>query len=327
MERCISRRNFIRLGALPLAALAERNSFAKEADSHTFDSEWPAAAERQSLFGHQFSGVAVASDGSLLALNHGENHVDPQTGFLKQVIRKPAVFVLDPKTGKIRGSWGANLFVLPHQISIDADGGVWIVDAGLKRVFKFDQDGARLLELSGPPSGFNLPTDVVVLPDRSVLVADGAINRRGFLFDESGKFQRPWGLRGTGPMQFHTPHSVTADEEGRVYVADRENHWIQVLSSQGDLLETWENVGRPATVRFHSDSVYVLSNLPAAKGVVRRFDKRGELKETFQTMPRGVAGDFEWPHGLAIGESGNSIYVGFVLTSRRIQRYGRVTSS
>ena len=125
-------------------------------------------------------------------------------------------------------------------------------------------------------------------------------------------------------MQFHTSHSLTADEEGRVYLADRENHWVQVLSSQGDLLDTWEGVGRPATVRFHAGSVYVLSNLPASKGVVRRFNKQGELEEMFQTKPKGFAGDLEWPHGLAIAGSGETVYVGFVLTSRRIQRYRRV---
>ena len=324
MQSCLSRRNFFRLGALSLATLGDRSGFAAQTDSHTLDTEWPGASENTLLAGHQFSGIALAPDGSLLALNHGENHVDPQTGFLKQLIRKPAVFVLDPKTGRIKDSWGANTFMLPHQISIDAAGGVWIVDSGLKRVFKFDQDGARLLELSGPPAGFNLPTDVVVLPDRSVVVADGAINRRGFLFDEFGKFQGPWGLRGKGPMQFHTSHSITADEDGRVYLADRENHWVQVLSSQGDLLDTWEGVGRPATVRFHAGSVYVLSNLPASKGVVRRFNKQGELEEMFQTKPKGFAGDLEWPHGLAIAGSGEAVYVGFVLTSRRIQRYRRV---
>lgn len=327
MHRCISRRNFARLGALSLAELMSRPGLAAQLNSHTLDRNWPAPSEKTRLSGHQFSGVALAADGSLFVLSHGENHVDPQTGFLKQLIRKPAVFVLDPKTGRVKASWGANVFMLPHQISIDSDGFVWIVDSGLKRVFKFDQDGARLLELSGPPSGFNLPTDVVVLSDRSVVVADGAINRRGFLYDESGRFQGPWGVRGRGPMQFHTCHSITADDEGRVYIADRENHWIQVLSAQGELLDTWEGVGRPATVRFHAGSVYVLSNLPASKGVVRRFNKQGELLELFQTKPQGVDGDFEWPHGLAIGDSGDSVYVGFVLTSRRILRYRRGVTS
>jgi DNA-binding beta-propeller fold protein YncE len=327
MHRCISRRQFVRLGAFSLAALSRSPGHAQELHSHGIDKAWPASSAQAALFGQQFSGLAMAPDGSLFALNHGENHVDPQTGFLKQLIRKPAVLVLDPQTGAVKSSWGANIFMLPHQISIDAGGGVWVVDSGLKRVFKFDQQGARLLELSGPPSGFTLPTDVVVLPDRSVVVADGSINRRGFLFDESGKFQGPWGLRGKGPMQFHSSHSITSDEEGRVYLADRENHWVQVLTPQGELLDTWEGVGRPATVRFHSGSLYVLSNLPASKGIVRRFNAQGELLEMFQTKPSGVDGDFEWPHGLAIGDGGESVYVGFVLTSRRIQRYRRQSRS
>lgn len=323
MPRSISRRDFLTVGAFSLAAGVARHGAAAQTDSHSLDGEWPLLSDRDSLAGHQFSGIALAADGSLLALHHGENHVDPQTGFLKQLIRKPAVFVLDSKTGRMKSSWGANLFMLPHQVSTDPWGGVWIVDSGLKRVFKFDQDGARLLEINGPPDGFNLPTDAVVLPDRSVVVADGSINRRGFLFDEFGKFQGPWGLRGKEAMQFHTSHSITSDDEGRVYIADRENHWVQVLSQKGELLDTWEGVGRPATIRFHAGSLYVLSNLPASKGVVRRFSKSGELKEVFQTKPKGVEGDFEWPHGLAVADSGDSVYVGFVLTSRRIQRYRR----
>jgi peptidylamidoglycolate lyase len=327
MPSFVSRRDFLRVSAISVAFGATRDCAAAQSDSHVLDPEWPVVSDRPQLAGHQFSGIALTADGSLLALHHGENHVDPQTGFLKQLIRKPAVFVLDAKTGRMKSSWGANVFMLPHQISTDSSGGVWIVDSGLKRVFKFDQDGARLLEISGPPSGFNLPTDVVVLPDRSVVVADGSINRRGFLFDEFGKFQGPWGVRGKEAMQFHTSHSVTADEEGRVYLADRENHWVQVLSPAGELIDTWEGVGRPATVRFHAGSLYVLSNLPASKGVVRRFSKMGELMEVFQTKPRGVEGDFEWPHGLAVADSGESVYVGFVLTSRRIQRYRRMVSA
>ncbi len=307
-----------------MATGAARDCYAVSSDSHALDDDWPIPSDTGAISGHQFSGMALASDGCILALHHGENHVDPQTGFLKQLIRKPAVFVLDPSSGRLRSSWGANVFMLPHQISTDSSGGVWIVDSGLKRVFKFNQDGARLLEISGPPSGFNLPTDVVVLPDRSVVVADGSINRRGFVFDEFGKFQGPWGVRGKESMQFHMSHSITSDDEGRVYMADRENHWVQVLSPRGELLDTWEGVGRPATVRFHAGSLYVLSNLPASKGVVRRFSKKGELKEVFQTKPRGAEGDFEWPHGLAVADSGNFVYVGFVLTSRRIHRYRRV---
>ena len=290
-------------------------------DAYDLDPQWPALTPEVYPEKCQISGVAVAADGSILALNHGENHVDPQTGFLKQIIRKPTVLVLDARTGRLKESWGAGLFMLPHQISVDVSGNVWVVDSGLKRVFKFNAEGALLMQLGAEGSGFTLPTDVAVLGDGSVVVADGTINRRGFRFNENGKLIEPWGLRGKGAMQFHTPHSLCVDEESRVYLSDRENHWVQVLNSSGELLATWEDVGRPATVRYHSGSIFVLSNLPAARGIVRRFNKDGVLLDVFRTKPRGTQEDFEWPHGLAVSEGGATVYVGFVLTARRIHRY------
>ena len=43
-----------------------------------------------------------------------------------------------------------------------------------------------------------------------------------------------WGEPGKeGPSQFHLPHSVLVDEDGLVYVCDRENNRIQVFTGEG----------------------------------------------------------------------------------------------
>jgi peptidylamidoglycolate lyase len=269
------------------------------------------------------TGVAVAKDGTILALNHGENHADPALGYLRELIKKPAVLVIDPKTGKLLRSWGSNLFILPHHLSVDAAGCVWIVDSALKSVFKFDQNGVKLMELKGADFGFQMPTDVAVFKDGTFLVADGSMNKRGMRFNADGELQEEWGQRGEGLPQFHSPHSLAVDDAGLVYVADRENRWIQVLNAEGERVSTWSKVGRPACVRFHAGSVWVLSNVNASKGIVRRFNTNGQLLEAFHTRPAGAKGDFEWPHSLAITDDGNTVYVGFILTSRQILRYRR----
>lgn len=42
-----------------------------------------------------------------------------------------------------------------------------------------------------------------------------------------------WGESGTGDGQFNIVHNIIVDNDGWVYVADRENHRIQVFSSEG----------------------------------------------------------------------------------------------
>ena len=45
------------------------------------------------------------------------------------------------------------------------------------------------------------------------------------------------GERGTGPGQFHTPHSIAVDARGLVYVADRSNRRIQVFDGDGNFAD------------------------------------------------------------------------------------------
>ncbi len=323
MNSRISRRRFFSWCTLFAGALSASRLEAAPEETHLPEKGWPTLGGEFYPEPSQISGVAVARDGNILALTHGDNHSEPQKGFRRELIRRPVVLVIEPKSGKIIRAWGNNIFTLPHQITVDAAGHVWIVDGGAKSVFKFDANGEKMLELTPGEAGFTLPTDVAVLSDGSFIVADGALNKRGVKFDASGQSLGDWGLRGSGPMQLHSPHSLAVDEDDRVYVGDRENHWVQVFTPEGELLATWRKVGGPLTVRYHAGSVYVLSNLSGPRGIVRRFSKQGELLESFHTKPHGATGDFEWPHGLAVSDGGDSIYVGFVLSARRIQRYRR----
>ena len=65
-------------------------------------------------------------------------------------------------------------------------------------------------------------------------ISDGYINSRVAKVDKDGNWLKSWGDRGTGPGQFHTPHSIAADANGLVYVADRSNRRIQVFDGDGN---------------------------------------------------------------------------------------------
>jgi len=322
----LSKRGFLKalgLASLKISSSGLHAQLSKE--SHQIDPNWPSLKSPLYPVRCQISGVAVASDGKILALNRGENSWDPKAGFRKQRIQRPAILVIDPDSGAILKAWGENTFVMPHQISVDRHGQFWISDVGQNAIFAFTPDGEKLLEISGKEIGFNMPTDMASLSDGSFIVSDGYGNARILHFSATGKKLADWGTRGSNPLQFRTPHSVTVDESDRIYIADRENHRIQVLDPQGHVLNIWTKVDRPLTVRFSAGFLYVLSNLEAEKGIVRKLTPAGDLVSAFHSKPSPTEDDFEWPHGLAIDPRTETIYVGFTLTSRQIRRYTRIS--
>lgn len=47
-----------------------------------------------------------------------------------------AIVTLSPKTGDVLSSWGAGFFYMPHGITIDHHGNVWVTDVAMHQVFK-----------------------------------------------------------------------------------------------------------------------------------------------------------------------------------------------
>ena len=229
------------------------------------------------------------------------------------------VHKLDPE-GNIVKSFGAGLFVFPHKVYQDRDGNVWVVDGrGLNArerakhpnakpvghtVVKFDQDGRVLLTLGtpgvagDPPNALTEPCAVVVLPDGDILVAEGHSGQqpkagpdtvaRISRFTEDGRFIRSFGRWGSGPLEFKTPHDMALDPAtGRLYVADRGNHRIQVLDPEGNFLAEWKQFGRPSGVAIRGGLIYVADS-----------------------ESNGVAPNPGWKRGIRVGElaSGKVLY-------------------
>src|SRR4029434_5416120 len=147
---------------------------------------------------------------------------------------------MDADSVQLLNAWGANQFLVPHGISIDGAGSVFLTDVGLQQVFKFTHDGKPLLTLGEPRVGawdathFNQPTDIAIRPDGTFYVSDGYVNSRVAMFDRNGKCLQKWGKRGSGDGEFSNPHGlVFVPGSTDVLVADRQNSRLQLFDRVG----------------------------------------------------------------------------------------------
>jgi hypothetical protein len=83
---------------------------------------------------------------------------------------------------------------------------------------------------------FRQPTDVTWGREGNIFISDGYINSRVAKFDKDGDWVKQWGEPGQGPGEFNTPHSIAADAQDHIYVADRGNRRIQVFDHDGKFL-------------------------------------------------------------------------------------------
>ena len=227
-----------------------------------------------------------------------ENLVDP-------------VLKFDRNTGEVLTSFGAGEFDLPHGIHLDADGNVWIVDMTGHHLIKFSATGDVLLRLGtrGEPGNdsehFNQPNDVITAPDGSIFVADGhggqsmltpnnptvteGATGRIMKFSADGTFIKEWGQIGTEIGDFRTPHALEMDSEGRLFVADRGNHRIQIFDQDGNYLDSYVQFSRISGLFITDDDMlYAIDS---------------------ETNPNNHPG---WTTGIRIGHASEDVVTAFI---------------
>ncbi len=157
------------------------------------------------------------------------------------------------------------------------------------------------------PGQLNQPNDVIVAPDGSIFVADGhsgqgmitqaqidegraaGLTGRIVKFSPDGQYLMEWGRIGTEHGEFRTPHALEFDGQGRLWVADRGNHRLEIFDQEGNYLESRYQYGRISDLFITEDQmVYAIDS---------------------ESNPER---HINWMNGVRIGPVDRDVLVGFI---------------
>ena len=246
--------------------------------------------------------------------------------------RGPHPMMVFDRHGNFLRSWGEGIFPRAHGVTMAPDDTMFLSDDGDHTVRKCTLDGKVLFTLgtsgktapfmSGDP--FNRCTHVAIDPrNGDFYVSDGYGNARVHKYSPDGKLLFSWGESGTDPGEFNIAHNIATDKDGWVYVADRENHRVQVFDPNGKFETQWVNMARPCGLYLdQSSGLAYIGELGAAIGPNAEGRKLGPRVSIYNTQGELLArlgnegegenpGRFIAPHGICIDSRGD-IYVGEV---------------
>jgi peptidylamidoglycolate lyase len=265
---------------------------------------------------HIFHRADVVWDFSSFNAHNVYNHKD------REPIANDTVLVLDPLDGRIIKSWGSKRFFMPHGISIDPQGNIWLTDVALHQVFRFKRDqlnepdlvlGERFVP-GDDSKHFCKPTDIAISSSGVIYISDGYCNSRIVIFSPEGNFIGQFGLTDN----LVVPHSITLLElEDLLCVADRENRRVLCYTAgltgereAGKLVFNIQHqrLGRVYAIDHIGDIMLALSG-----GKGDAMPPIGVSLDLATEQLVDVWGPkthkFEEPHDIAVSSDGTSFYV------------------
>ncbi|MBP1154787.1 MULTISPECIES: stalk domain-containing protein [unclassified Paenibacillus] len=282
------------------------------------------------------SRLAILPDNTVLisdSRNHlirklTEGRVSPYAGVLYEMDDKGF-----PIGGLLDGQSGGSLFHEPQGMAVDADGNVYVADAGNHAIRKIDASGRvstlagsgliGLTDGKGKAASFYRPMDVAVAADGTLYVAD-TLNHVIRSVSPSGEVRTlsepssravevspgqasPAGDFADGELnqaKFNEPGGLVIDDKGNLYVSDSGNQRIRYIDLQAGTVSTVAGGGAAAAKK----ELYVLGDYADGEASQARFN-----------FPLGIAWAAEG--GLIIADSQNHA-IRFVSNGRVITLAG-----
>uniref|UniRef100_A0A1X7TKG5 SMP-30/Gluconolactonase/LRE-like region domain-containing protein n=1 Tax=Amphimedon queenslandica TaxID=400682 RepID=A0A1X7TKG5_AMPQE len=168
-----------------------------------------------------------------------------------------------------------------------------------------DKEGKKLLGGKGGSGNvkFFNPRGVAITPDKFILVSDSdrvqKISMDGYLIASVGK-------KGSGPLQFSTPSGIAiSPTTGQVYIADVNNHRIQVLNPDLTFSRSFGSYGSangqfksPRNIAIDSQGLVYVTDMHTDH--IQKFSPDGKFVGQFGNKRFGL-GQLKEPRGITIG--------------------------
>ena len=193
----------------------------------------------------------------------------------------------------------------PEGVCLLKDGRIAIADTHYSRIVIFNPDGSvsHMFGSLGRETGqFIYPVKVVQDDNGFLYVVEYGGNDRVQKFTVEGEFVLQFGSFSAAPGDFSRPGGL-AWHEGKIYVADADNHRVQVFHDDGRFIKVLTNGDEPLILDFPYDLcigpdglIYVIEYGAGRLTVITR---DGELVGRYGSAGRGE-GQFSTPWGLRV---------------------------
>ncbi|KAL1513656.1 hypothetical protein ABEB36_003041 [Hypothenemus hampei] len=238
-------------------------------------------------------------------------------------IQDHTVLTLNNLNGSILHKWGANLFYMPHGLTIDRHDNLWITDVGMHQAFKFRPRESvptlifgELFEPGSDSKHLCKPTSIAVATTGEIFIADGYCNSRILKYNAAG------GLLRVIPnaaefLSLQVPHSLALIESiDRLCVADREN--MRVVCPRAGLFNVQSkkeppltiqqpDMGRLFAVAAKGKLIYAVNGFTNEMLPIQGFTIDPESETVIEHW--APENGFNNPHDIAVCANGSALYV------------------
>ncbi|XP_077981999.1 E3 ubiquitin-protein ligase TRIM71-like [Glandiceps talaboti] len=218
---------------------------------------------------------------------------------------------------KIRHDRGSDGYIRkPRGILVTQFGYIMVADPVNSRVVIYDSDGNYKRKIFLPEKGTFKPVGMCLIGNNEVAMTDKGGNNRIVISDLGGNFKTHFGQ---GELQ--APVGIAASPNGKIYVIDKEPHFIKVYRRSGKLVRQFggaislrEKMRNPSHIAITSTNNLVIADADIKR--VLMFDSHGRFLYSIGSTGKG-SGEFTNLRGLALDKFNNI----FVCSEHRLQMF------